>query len=143
MIYKPAILGLLAFAILWPLCAFLIGYHLGDRAFERKCCGLLLMFYGIWGICLGAVLLHRSLNSQMYSPALATACFQAVGCTLLVAGPTLGTIFVIVGITERRRRPGFCWRCGYNLTGNVSGICPECGTPIAKPGAQNSTVSDD
>jgi hypothetical protein len=28
--------------------------------------------------------------------------------------------------------PGFCCqRCGYNLTGNVSGMCPECGTPIA------------
>ena len=21
-----------------------------------------------------------------------------------------------------------CPRCGYNLTGNVSGVCPECGT---------------
>lgn len=24
-----------------------------------------------------------------------------------------------------------CARCQYNLTGNVSGVCPECGTPIA------------
>ena len=23
-----------------------------------------------------------------------------------------------------------CVKCDYNLTGNVSGICPECGTPI-------------
>jgi len=23
-----------------------------------------------------------------------------------------------------------CTRCGYNLTGNVSGICPECGLRI-------------
>ena len=23
-----------------------------------------------------------------------------------------------------------CAKCAYNLTGNVSGICPECGTPI-------------
>jgi hypothetical protein len=33
-----------------------------------------------------------------------------------------------------RDRPfpkGHCQTCGYNLTGNVSGICPECGTPIA------------
>lgn len=30
----------------------------------------------------------------------------------------------------RRKRgplPGRC-RCGYDLTGNVSGVCPECGT---------------
>jgi hypothetical protein len=26
---------------------------------------------------------------------------------------------------------GLCLSCGYDLTGNVSGICPECGTPIA------------
>lgn len=24
-----------------------------------------------------------------------------------------------------------CQTCGYNLTGNVSGICPECGTPTS------------
>jgi hypothetical protein len=23
-----------------------------------------------------------------------------------------------------------CGKCGYNLTGNVSGVCPECGTPV-------------
>jgi hypothetical protein len=26
-----------------------------------------------------------------------------------------------------------CGRCGYNLTGNTSGICPECGTNAADP----------
>ncbi|UCG17088.1 MAG: hypothetical protein JSV19_03465 [Phycisphaerales bacterium] len=23
-----------------------------------------------------------------------------------------------------------CRRCGYDLTGNVSGVCPECGEPV-------------
>ncbi|MCH8148546.1 MAG: hypothetical protein IH987_11215 [Planctomycetes bacterium] len=27
----------------------------------------------------------------------------------------------------RRRRRSLCIRCGYNLEGNVSGVCPECG----------------
>lgn len=31
---------------------------------------------------------------------------------------------------ERGPPPGFCEKCGYNLTGNVSGICPECGEPV-------------
>ena len=26
-----------------------------------------------------------------------------------------------------------CHQCTYNLTGNLSGICPECGTPIPVP----------
>ena len=29
-----------------------------------------------------------------------------------------------------RRRKGLCIKCGYNLTGNESGVCPECGTEI-------------
>jgi hypothetical protein len=33
-------------------------------------------------------------------------------------------------ILARRARLAVCCRqCGYNLTGNVSGICPECGQP--------------
>ena len=30
---------------------------------------------------------------------------------------------------SKRRRKGLCLACGYNLTGNTSGVCPECGTP--------------
>ncbi len=33
----------------------------------------------------------------------------------------------------RRRKRGLCGRCGYNLTGNVTGVCSECGAPIAAP----------
>ncbi len=31
----------------------------------------------------------------------------------------------------RRRSKGQCVRCGYDLTGNVSGICPECGLKLS------------
>ena len=31
---------------------------------------------------------------------------------------------------RRDQTTGSCDFCGYNLTGNVSGRCPECGTPI-------------
>jgi hypothetical protein len=30
----------------------------------------------------------------------------------------------------RRRKRGLCVKCAYDLTGNVSGVCPECGKPI-------------
>jgi hypothetical protein len=36
------------------------------------------------------------------------------------------------GIRRLKREPGHCQSCGYNLTGNTSGVCPECGTPVAK-----------
>jgi hypothetical protein len=27
---------------------------------------------------------------------------------------------------------GQCLTCGYSLTGNISGVCPECGTQVAE-----------
>ncbi len=33
---------------------------------------------------------------------------------------------------ERRRRDDECLECGYKLTGNESGVCPECGTEIER-----------
>ena len=41
---------------------------------------------------------------------------------LLVGIPT-----AIAWRRDRRPPPGHCQICGYDLTGNVSGICPECG----------------
>jgi hypothetical protein len=40
---------------------------------------------------------------------------------------------VTAALWWRERRPfppGRCATCGYDLTGNVSGRCPECGIPI-------------
>ena len=34
----------------------------------------------------------------------------------------------------RRRCAGHCVRCGYDLTGNESGVCPECGRPVLRSG---------
>ncbi len=39
---------------------------------------------------------------------------------------------------ERRKR-NQCLVCGYNLEGNESGICPECGTACASPTAIGKT----
>lgn len=33
-------------------------------------------------------------------------------------------------VASRRPKPGCCIRCGYDLTGNVSGECPECGRKV-------------
>jgi hypothetical protein len=42
-------------------------------------------------------------------------------------------IAAFTGFARRRNpryRDGHCSECGYDLTGNVSGICPECGCPL-------------
>lgn len=44
-------------------------------------------------------------------------------------------VIVLGGVRIRRHRhkPGHCLNCEYNLTGNTSGVCPECGTSIEPP----------
>jgi hypothetical protein len=55
----------------------------------------------------------------------------AVPCWLtemfLLILPVAWLLFVY---RQRMRCPDGCITCGYNLTGNISGVCPECGTPI-------------
>jgi len=52
---------------------------------------------------------------------------------LLVLFAAIGVPTAILSWRDRRLPPGHCRKCGYNLTGNVSGRCPECGTPATDP----------
>ena len=38
---------------------------------------------------------------------------------------------VALWLRDRHPTPGHCQSCGYDLTGNVSGVCPECGQKVA------------
>jgi hypothetical protein len=67
----------------------------------------------------------------------------AVGVSLadqwLIHAGILAAVAVFIAVLHRiGRRPSLrarfdsfprCPRCSYNLTGNLSGVCPECGTP--------------
>ncbi len=50
-------------------------------------------------------------------------------CLLLAVYPTIAFIRGPYS-RHRRRKKGLCLNCGYNLTANVSGVCPECGERI-------------
>jgi hypothetical protein len=57
---------------------------------------------------------------------------------LLFLAFSLYPIIVLAKSSQRWRRMsrhkrGLCVRCGYDLTGNVSGTCPECGAEIHRP----------
>ena len=44
--------------------------------------------------------------------------------------PALIPALIVFWWTTPRPVPGHCRSCGYNLTGNVSGVCPECGSRV-------------
>ena len=57
----------------------------------------------------------------------------AVVLALLAAYPTFRLIrHVLTG--HRRRIRGLCLNCGYDLHGNESDVCPECGAAVAATG---------
>ena len=59
----------------------------------------------------------------------------------LLAGSVIGGVLLSRSIYLRLRwrmveyDSSYCLTCGYNLTGNTSGICPECGQPTTNQGA--------
>lgn len=50
-------------------------------------------------------------------------CWMAIAAALLV-------IMAIMNLRKKRR--GICAQCNYDLTGNVSGRCPACGTSLRR-----------
>ncbi|UCC32219.1 MAG: hypothetical protein JSU86_08035 [Phycisphaerales bacterium] len=82
----------------------------------------------IWRAVLDAVLLYFPRSAGGGPGTILALC-------LLVTSPAI--IAVIVGgvvlfrhYHHRRHPPGHCQKCGYNLAGNVPGVCPECGTSV-------------
>ena len=84
----------------------------------------------------------------LYSYQPATASFWSITPDVDVYGasaPLLGLFLIfgafpvyafVMGPLQRFRhgRRGLCVQCGYDLAGNTSGVCPECGTAIEKKG---------
>jgi hypothetical protein len=50
--------------------------------------------------------------------------------SLLSVAALVGLILTPLIRRRRRLREDLCSNCGYNLTGNISGVCPECGSKV-------------
>lgn len=81
----------------------------------------LLSIWGLPGAICGMILTGGNMHSQL-------------GWDIAIVGSSLfwgaiGAILVRVLKLPRRALPkvGYCPSCAYDLTGNVTGICPECG----------------
>ncbi len=109
------------------------------------------LFYGIWS-CIFAVasvpVVVLSLRGQRFRRTLIMAFIPPVvvgmgaqlvwhnPLALLAAPGCLWLMCLITGLTSPERRArlvanqGRCGDCGYDLMGNVSGACPECGEAV-------------
>jgi len=67
------------------------------------------------------------INPLVFHEVYANVPLWFIAC-LFAIGPA---IWLRPHLRARLHLPGHCVKCAYNLTGNVSGICPECGTAVA------------
>jgi hypothetical protein len=106
---------LFASLVLVSFCTRRYGALLAELALMAAVCGLIAQVPSLqyWG--------QFPIGNMLNDAAFAwQAAFVAMGtAALLLAQASCG----------RRSRIG-CGLCDYNLAGNTSGICPECGTPI-------------
>jgi hypothetical protein len=75
--------------------------------------------------------IYRNDDSVRWLPSSAGGAFLLIQVPLwipflITAVPTV----LLWWFGHRRIPPGHCQKCGYNLTGNVSGVCPECGQEV-------------
>jgi len=85
---------------------------------------------------------HAFVMPKRWGPFSYTANVQSDYCERILTLPTwvptilLGaypTLYLLMTCVSRlRRRPGHCLHCDYDLTGNESGVCPECGTNVRR-----------
>ena len=121
---------------LLPALSLIHTYHarilwsLRDREPKPIRRGLKLGFLATLGtvILLAAVLVVLDKQRHADSPILSLGLW-AVG---LFVGVVIGRRTAAAERRRYRRLHGLCEGCGYNLTGNTSGACPECGSAISR-----------
>ena len=60
---------------------------------------------------------------------------KGLGSAVSEAGTpiTIGLVFIVMGLLPSKPEQfRLCAQCGYNLTSNTSGKCPECGTGVTE-----------
>lgn len=83
-------------------------------------------------ICIGVFFDNRDFSYNNFWTTVITWMFSSIGaaCAMtVIAG--IASNYVWIGRLSRRAEDNQkCRECRYDLTGNVSGVCPECGTRI-------------
>lgn len=75
-----------------------------------------------------------AVRNQLHSPNAALA-VTLISLPLIPLTILAAILCLLLGLRSLRHPPDHCHRCGYDLTGNLSGRCPECGhdLDLARP----------
>ncbi len=115
LLIAAGILGVLYYLPLLPLVRFLASKRVHAVPVLVGAVGLSTIFVPPLAAVVGPEL------AQFQAPLLAWAVL-ALGATVFVQD------------VEPALVPAVCNRCDYDLTGNKTGVCPECGRPVDEPG---------
>lgn len=105
-----------------PIVGHIVGWALvgipAKRTHWRLCLWYYLVAAILWGMGVGAM-----------AVAGASQILAIIGCPMLLVilgGPIVGIIATSPRQLRSKYPPDHCQTCGYNLTGNTTGRCPEC-----------------
>ena len=120
-----------------PVLGYLIGRRRGGDLFVTQQRPGLVSFYRV--LLIGSSLcLVFCLVMVIADPIPTVVSTMATGFAVLAGIFVLEMILIGLGLfgslifAGRHYPPGHCRRCGYNLYGNKSGRCPECGKSISE-----------
>lgn len=111
------------------------------------CSGLLIMPVQL--VCLRDKDPMKSVSIVYGSASLVCFSLLVLGNPLWTLIGTMGTVFLMCILSALilpnrfpRSHEDACPECGYCLRGNISGVCPECGTPIAEETKQRLEAAE-
>lgn len=122
----------------WALCLFspVFAYSRTRRPYRQapgRCRSIMLGYYLM--LLMGLILMALGARIVAQRPSVASTMRDVlfiIGAMVFFVGTITGPIVAAAVISVGRiRETDSCSRCGYDLTGNVSGVCPECGTKAA------------
>lgn len=126
-----------------PAIGFFLGWLLGRASktpFAKRRWPPLAVYY-----LLLVVMFLTSVEAKTYGAGmeLVPGLFVFLFLLLLLGGPILLLYFLIVAFPRSAQAPmdNVCSGCRYDLTGNVSRICPECGQPTPHGGDKRGRES--
>lgn len=133
--WVPGVLNMLTACFVLPMLSAVVG---AGGAWHRSWCVTLVAVFAMNAAMYGAAVIENRLFQDIPTkpivPSRSYVPFLVVGLLVTGSAATIGHCLARAWLARRSPPPGWCAHCGYNLTGNVSGRCPECGTPVPPKG---------